>query len=87
MAEEPLGYVIGIKEVFEELRGLKDTLTSHMAGQDLKVQAIDHRVTELEKDKNDAAELKRSVRMAVITALVFPIIVGVIVGVILALVL
>ena len=81
---EPQGYVIGIKEVFEELRGLKDTLTSYMSGQDLKVQALDHRVSELEKDKADAAELKRSVRMAVVTALVFPIIVGVIVGVILA---
>ncbi|WP_367137881.1 hypothetical protein [Saccharothrix sp. HUAS TT1] len=89
MGDEPQGYVIGIKDLYDELRGLTSTLTTYMARQDLEVQRLAHRVDELERDQADAksaqietARLRAQDRRLILTALVLPLIVGVVVALI-----
>lgn len=89
MPDDPQGYIIGIKDLFDELRGLNSTLTAYMARQDLAVQSLQHRVDELERDQAEAKaariesdRLRAQDRRLILTALVLPLIVGVVVALI-----
>lgn len=89
MGDEPQGYTIGIKDLYDELRGLNSTLGAYMARQDLEVQRLTHRVDELERDQAEAksaqtesARLRATDRRLILTALVLPLIVGVVVALI-----
>jgi aspartate/methionine/tyrosine aminotransferase len=92
MNESP-GFIIGLKDVYDEVRSLKDSMTAYTAGQDLAIQALDHRITELEKDRIEREKerqdnavarvtVRRLVWTAVVTSLIFPIIVGIVVALI-----
>jgi hypothetical protein len=90
MGEETPGFVIGLREVWNEVRGLNASLNGHMAAQDLKVQAIDHRVSavesrqaEQEKESLDTKSLRRQVWFALLSSFLLPIIVAVVTAIIL----
>lgn len=89
MAEES-GYTIGIRELYEEIRGLGDKLTAYMAHQDVRLNSIEHRLAENERsleevkeaskeEKRDRRTTNRQFVLALVSSFVLPLVVSVIV--------
>ena len=96
--EDPLGdekHVIGIPELYQEMRSLGDKLTDYINRQDVASNTAAHQIDELRRDLDDLqvrfeseqvrrANTTRQAWMATLTSLVFPVVVAVVVAILMS---